>query len=336
MAFNAKVSSNTNTNSGSKVDYDALNKYVVDKVGCTDQETMLGIVSGIIDLGMQELPDAEYELKGEKEVGKTIEELNEEFADLIEQGKITKFAEVYNADKKAKEIRKFVPQKPRHCVDLLVDFPTITLDKGQFFNPDEDSVELPYRMSIGGAFYQKAKGKNLVGRPTVLRLTKDDKIGWTMPLNSTLYKMAIASKIIKKDEAFLPQDIDKLLGKSFYFNVHVYLKSGSGANSDKKYLNETIKYASGVPKGVSTIDDYPTFMIQFEEESYDEQSLKNNIRAVHKNQMKESLDFAGSALEKALGLDVEKEENTEDKSDKVSEQKINKEVQASLDDDLPF
>ena len=47
-----------------------------------------------------------------------------------------------------------------------------------------------------------------------------------MTTNSSLYKMAVAAKIINQGDAFLPQDADKLLGKTLQFKTQVFFNRG--------------------------------------------------------------------------------------------------------------
>lgn len=323
MAFN--FNQQGENNSKPTVDFDGLNQHVIDAVGAEQPDTLQGVIAGIIDLGEQEMPDAQYELKGERELGKTLEELNEEFKQEIADGSITKFDKSWNGQTKQYELMKFVPQKNRHCIDIMVDFPDVEVDKGQFFG---ESKPLPYRMSLGGKFYQKGKGKMLLQRLIPLKLKKEDNIGWTLPVNSMLYKMAVAGKVIEKGKPFTPQEIDKLLGLNLQFTVHVYNKVKDG----RKFFTESIKFASGLGRGMKPVEDYPTFLIQFSDE-HSEDTLKE-LRKEHINQITESPLFNGSLLQEQLtklgkigGQDDSN--NTETGNENTKDNR-------DLDDDLPF
>lgn len=332
MAFNFnQQAENNNSNSDSKsnkqkVDFDGLNQHIIDTVQAEQPDTLKGVISGIVDLGEQEMPDAQYELKGEREVGKTLEELNEEFKEELADGRITKFDKSWNGQTKQYELMKFVPQKNRHCIDIMVDFPDIDVDKGQFFG---ESKPLPYRMSLGGKFYQRSKGKMLLQRLIPLKLKKEDNIGWTLPVNSVLYKMAVAGKVIEKGKPFTPQEIDKLLGVNLQFTVHVYNKEN---RDGRKFFTESIKFASGLGRGMKPVEDYPTFLIQFNEEN-DENALKE-LRKEHINQITESPLFNGSLLQKQL-IKLGKiggEEGDNNETEKSGDEVVSKD----LDNDLPF
>ena len=323
MAFNFNPNGDSDNSNKPEVDYVAMNQHVIDKTDAEQPEVYQGVISGIIDLGEQVMSDSVYELSGEDEVNKSLEELNDFFADKLASGEITKFDIGYNGKTKQQELMKYVPQKNRHCVDILVDFPDIIVDKGQFFGKSDPK---PLRLSLGGQFYQKNKAKMLLQRPIPLKITKDDNIGWTMPVTSTLYKMALAGKVISKNEAFVPQDIDKLLGVNLQFTVQVYNKQKYG----KKYYSESIKLAGGLGKKMTPVEDYPTFLIQFGDEN-DPEILKE-LRKVHINQIEESPQYENSKLKEQLenrGSNTSEGNQKEDKVDEVN-------TKPDLDDDLPF
>lgn len=327
MAFN--FNQQGENNSKPKIDFDGLNQHVIDAVGAEQPDTLQGVIAGIIDLGEQEMPDAQYELKGEREVGKTLEELNEEFKEEIAEGSIRKFGKAWNGQTKQFELMKFVPQKNRHCVDLIIDFPDIEVDKGKFFG---ESKPLPYRMSLGGKFYQRGKGKMLLQRLIPLKITKEEDIGWTMPVNSLLYKMALAGKVIEKGQAFTPQQIDELLGVNLQFTVHVYNKEKDG----RKFFTESIKLNGGLGRGMKPVEDYPTFLIQFDSEN-DEGVLKE-LRKEHINQIEESPLFNDSLLKEQLTKlgKIGSNEGSNDGSDSNQVESKEKSYKKDLDEDLPF
>ena len=280
-----------------QVDYTAMNKHVVDTVGCPEGKTKQGVVVGIIDLGVQQLPDAEYDLEGADEVGKTIAQLNEFFADKIADGSITKFAEVPDYKNKGKtKIVKVVPQKPCQCVDLVVDFPNIIVDKGQFAG---ESNPQPYRQNFGGSFYFKkadGTGEMRLQRPIKLKLTKDANIGWTITPLNILYKLAVAGGLIKKGEPFLPDQIGELLGVNAQFKITA---KGSQVG-DKYYLNERIAFVDSLLEEFQTpITDQRTFMVLFNSHDNEEKDLKE-LRFNQINQIKYANDYEGSVIQSQL------------------------------------
>jgi hypothetical protein len=67
--FNVENVNTTNTNNDDrpKVDWDARANYIVDKAGTQKKaKAMIGIISGVIDLGLQVQEDAKMEWKGDE------------------------------------------------------------------------------------------------------------------------------------------------------------------------------------------------------------------------------------------------------------------------------
>ena len=57
------------------VDFEALNQHVIDQADAEQPEVVQGVIAGIVDLGEQIMPDSVYELKGDRELGKTLPNL---------------------------------------------------------------------------------------------------------------------------------------------------------------------------------------------------------------------------------------------------------------------
>lgn len=284
--FDCYGSNEVENNTQNSVSWDALNKYVVETCELETPETITGHVVGIIDLGIQPQDDAEMVFNGtEEDERKAIAEMP---ATYFKDGE----------DDKGNAVRlKCWPQKPVQCVTFAVDFSDIQLDKGQFFG-DESGATKPLRLYYGGQFYTKSNGM-VCGRTINLKLNK--KLGfWSLDQKNIFYKMAVASKLIKPGEAFLPQDIDKLVGKPFQFEVQVFMKAGKTGG---EFYTEKLKYVGGLPRG-QKVDDLPkeeTFMVQFNKEN-DETALKE-IRKHIKNTMMLADNFDGSVLQKELGME---------------------------------
>lgn len=293
MAFDA-YNANATTSDKPSVDFDALNRYVVETAKLQQPETLIGVITYIVDLGTQKQNDAQYAVDKEDE-GLTVEQLTEKHSAEIEKGSITKFATAWDNDAKEFLIKKFVPQKDFQSVVFAVDFPDIMLDKGQFFG-DAASEPKPLRLWIGGQFWNKQQGKMLVQNVIPLKVTKDDKItGWTMSPRSTLYKMALGSKLINTDEAFLPENVDALVGKSLLFKAQVFFKKGTDG---KEYYTEKLVFAAGLARDQKPKELPQTYVIQFNQEN-DPQGLKE-IRGHVLNTIKNAVNFEGSAIQKQL------------------------------------
>lgn len=272
-----------------------LNQYVIDTAECEQPETMNGYISYIVDLGTQKQPDAEYNVD-EEDKGLSVEELTDKYASEIEDGKIRKFDLSYDNDVKAKVIKKFVPQKDRQSFVYAVDFPDIQLDKGQFFGSDSGETK-PLRLWSGGQFYNTFQSKMLVQNMTPLKITKDEKIGWTMNTKSATYKMALAAKLIKTGEAFLPQDLDKLLGQTLQFQVQIYNQK-SNKDASKEYYTEKLKFVGAIQKKDKPFEDVETQLIQFNQRN-DDKALKE-VRKHILNTIEQATNFEGSAIQKQL------------------------------------
>lgn len=299
MAFKV-TSSNTTTTTSTKptVDFDALNDFVVEQVGCQQPETLNGVVVGIIDLGNQKLPDSEYNVdSGDEDL--SVEELESKYAAEIAEGKISKFDFVKDWSTRPPKdvIKKFVPQKDRQCISYCVDFPDVMLDKGQFFG--ENSEPKPLRLYFGGQYYHQGLKKMIVQNLLPLKLSniakdpRNDKL-WSLNPKSQLHKMAVASKIINTGEAFLPDQIDELLGKTLQFKVQI----GFNEKGDKKYYFEKMSFLGAIQRKDKPFENVDTFLIQMDDDN-DPEALKNLRKHIINTQMM-ATNWSGSALEKQL------------------------------------
>lgn len=303
MAFDSYGSAQSSNSNEKKmdVDFDALNKYVVETAGLQQQETLVGVVAGIVDLGIQEQPDAENKFLGDA---------------AAEAAEKEKFPATYfkdGKDDKGNPCRlKCYPQKAVQSIAIAIDFPDIIVDKGTFFG---ESKPLPLRIWMGGQFYIQGRGM-LIARTTPLRINK--KMGaWSMDALSLPYKMAVAAKIIQPGEVFLPQQIDSLLGKSMQFVAQVYMKKGSNG---KEYYTEFIKFAAPLARGQKEVDtsDMHLFLVQFNSKN-DTQALQE-LRSHIVNTLKQATNFEGSMIQKQL-LEIGKIKQEEGASEVRSEEK---------------
>ena len=299
MTFKTTSISTSNTDSTRPtVNFDEVNQYVVDTVGCQQPETLNGVVVGIIDLGNQKLPDAEYDVdSGDEDL--SVEELESKYASDIAEGKISKFDYVKDwSTRPPKEvIKKFVPQRDRQCISYVVDFPDIMLDKGQFFGGDSEPK--PLRMYFGGQYYHQGLKKMVVQNLLPLKVSNiaknpsESKV-WSLSTKSQLHKMAVAAKLINTGEAFLPDNIDQLLGKTLQFQVQI----GFNEKGDKKYYFEKMKFLGAIQRKDKPFEDVETFLIQMEGDN-DPEALKNLRKHIINTQMM-ATNFEGSALQKQL------------------------------------
>lgn len=332
------ASTNTNT---SNVDFDALNNYSVETCGLQNPETLRGVVSVMVDLGTQELPDSQY-LPDAEDVALSKEQLNTKYAADIADGKITKFDDAWDNLSKSFKVHKFVPQKPRQSVVFAVDFPEIMLDKGKFFGETTPNPK-PLRLWFGGQFWNKEQSKMVVQNVIPLKVTKDDNIAggkeWTMGVLSTPYKMALGAKLIAPNDAFNPSRVSELLGKTLQFEARVFFnKSKNG----KEYYTEKLKYVGALGRGQEPLEVENTYLIQMNQPN-DPQGLKE-LRKHVINTIENATNFEGSAIQKQLaevrggGGSSNSVSSTTTQNDTPSIPKVSpaQNTPVDLDDDLPF
>lgn len=282
MAFEMNNTKPTGTGTGTEVDFDALNRYVVETAKLQERETLVGVVSMVVDLGEQDLPDAEVKFDGSPE---DEEKIQAEMPD-------TYFKDGFDQDTRKPVRLKCWPQKPQQCVAFAIDFPEIMVDKGSFFG---ESNPLPLRLWQGGQFYVPTKGM-VVGRPTPLKYTNLDKTRktkiWSLAQNSLPYKMAVAAKIIKAGEPFLPERVDELLGKALQFTAQVFMKPGK---EGKEYYTEYVNFAAGLGRGQTAPElPFEPSLVLFNKDNEDD-AIKS-LRAHVVNTIKGANNYEGSKI----------------------------------------
>jgi len=302
--FDAYSTGSSSGKQKSDVDFDALNKYVVETAQLENREVLIGVVSSLVDLGTQSQEDAAMPFTGDAdaEAAEIEKNPNTYFEDGIDP----------NDPKRKKQVRlKRWPQKPIQSVAISVDFPDILLNKGQFFG-DDSAEPKPLRLWLGGSFYVPETGM-IIGRPTPLKVTKNTKDKWSFNKKHLFYQMASAAKLIdaSKDDVFLPQDIDKLLGKAFCFEAQVFFKETKG----KEYYTEYVKFVSGLGRG-QVAPDYEVSknLIQFNQDNEVEalKELRNHV----KNTIKRASNYEGSKIQTQLeNLYPQKDTPQDDDSD---------------------
>ena len=181
-------------------------------------------------------------------------------------------------------------------VVLAIDFTDIIVDMAEAHG--EPSNPLPLRLYTGGQFYVPTQGM-IVARPTPLRVVNLDKTRktkkWSLAQNNMLHKMAVAAKLIKPDEVFLPQRIDELLGQAFQFEAQVYMKK----SGQKEYFTEYLKFASALGRGqnVAELTTTPQ-LVQFDEENPDAAVVELRQHVV--NTMKLAENYNNSVIKKQI------------------------------------
>ena len=333
MTFEFEVygSQNNGGEKKSNVDWDAYHQYIVETAGIQEREVMPGVITFMADLGVQKVPDAQFEFTG------TEEDEEEE----IKKNPGTYFIAEKNYQTGKMERLKCYPQKPVQAVALAVDFPDIQLDYGQFFG-DTSGTTKPLRMWLGGTFYLDGTGM-VVARPTYLKANK--KLGaWSFDQKALPYKIAVASKIIKPGEVFDTKRIGELLGKTANWTVQVHMKESKG----KEYFTEYIQFASGLSRGQSEIDYEGEIHATMFNRENDPIALKE-LRSHVKNTMKQAANYEGSKIQAQLekieaahksnkssdeGADKPEQEEKKIEKKVTSKPKPTPKVPRTLDEDL--
>jgi hypothetical protein len=290
MAFKTRSTGGGNSSDRPNVDYAAMNKEIVETAKLEQPETLVGYLAGIYDVGVQPQPDAQYLFTGtaadeEAEIAKDSSVYFKDLKDYQDGGKVKRY--------------KLKPVKPAQSVVFAVDFPDVIVDKGKYFG---NSDPKPLRLLLGGEFTPSG-GKTVAAKPQALTIRKNDKTNnkWSMPFNSTIYKMAVATKLINQGDPFLPERIDELLGKAMQFKAQVFLNDG-------KYFTEKCAFAASLSRGQKEpeIDKSLLHIIQFDEDN-SEEALKQ-LRASVKNTIRNASDFEGSKIAAQIGEGFKKEE----------------------------
>lgn len=276
-------------NSGSQVDWEALNKHVSETVqealSCEEgtPSAAVGILSGIVDYGLHQDPER-------------VEPMDEGDAKTKEW----KQRQVDNKKATVDENGMFHFQAPpRQEVGFFVDFPNIIVDKGQFFG---DSNPAPYRVLLGGVFNKEPAQKTKVeGYPN------DNKV-WVFGDKSRATKLAKAAKLKDLKEGFAQDRLLELIGSAITFNVEVFINSAG-------FLQEKVTNPSPVMNGVPIpeIDEDLLLYVGLKEDN-DIDQVKMLPKAT-KDYIKAANDYEGSKLQKQLE-DLEK-----DNSEKGGDQK---------------
>lgn len=292
FVFNAQVpQSNPET---ANVNFDEMNKYIVETVGCADKpEAMIGVVSGVIDLGLQAQDDAKM-----KVVMTAAEEQAELDAERAKTGKDPlQYFETLPDDKGVPTRYKRWPVKAQRCAAINVDFPGTLINRGKFFDENGVGEELPFRGLLNNEFGLKGVGK-VVGKPYSLREQRNDDGTWGFKNNTILFKLAQAVNALDAQGNFKPAYLGNLIGEAAMFNVHVFLNEHGG----KQYLNEKLAFNGPVPKMmqsmVPVLDERFMHVVNFKGEQ-DLEVLKTLRQSVI-NTMKLAEDFEGSDVQRAL------------------------------------
>lgn len=304
MAFKLNVEK-TGKGAGTKsdVDWDALTEHIVAQCKAVKPRSIPGIISGIIDLGIQQPEPYDGPVKAE--------------------AKYPDNAEYYTSEKGEKMVR--YERKPVQQVAVTVDFPQITVDYGKFFNGESNPV--PYRMLLNGEYSLKDKEGNwnrVVGRGFSTQETRHDSGVWALSKLNILHKLAEAAGLLDDAGYFKAPRIGELLGQAAQFQLNVTMVEKNG----KRYLNEKIKLAGIIPEGlpVPELDESLLYGINMNGEN-DPEAVRI-LRKSIKNTVARASNYPGSDLQRMI------EGGTSEKPKEETE--VEEEEEIIDDDDLPF
>lgn len=309
MSFSFKPQPSTESSS-SNIDFDGFNQHLYEKIGSKNR---IGIISGIIDLGVQKPDDFVEDFKDTKDQNKAIEEGRSKLE--TREGKQVLVTE----------------QKPCQQIAISVDFPEVMIDYGKFFNEDGASDEKPYRHILNGEWWDKHNKEMILAKGYNLKCRPDDKVpsGWAYDSKNTISKLANAAGLVdgSVDQNF---DLGSLLGQVVMFDLKA-VKNDKFVNI--KCINPSSKHEA-IPVPEHNVQPYGVrFDIQNDPEVL--KQLRNSVV----NTMKRSSTFAGSPLEAQL-IEVGKlkvEENSQPNEPAAQEpQPTPVEGDDSSDDDAPF
>jgi len=263
------------------IDWKVVNQERADIFDTKDKaKSRVGIISGIIDLGVQPVED------GHKKSDVALED--EEAYIAEHEGNY--FDDFTDPQTKKTERHVFWPQKAQRAVGITVDLPQYEYDWGG------DIGKKPFRFLLNGEFIHKGMKRTdiVLARTYDLKeTTKDFAPRWSLAKNSLLYKAAVATNVIKVGEPFSKKQIGELIGKPALFEVRFWLEDG--------YANEKISFKGEVPEGMNIpeVDEDTLYYINLDGEN-DEAAVKQLRKSV-KNTIKNSVSYEGSKLQADFG-----------------------------------
>lgn len=318
-------SSGNSGEGGTTVDWDGLNKHVAEAVqsvlGCDEgtPSSAIGVVSGVVDYGKHQDPER-------------VEPMDEG----DQQTKEWKQRMVDNGKATVDEEGNFHFQAaPCQEVGIFVDFPSVIVDKGQFFG---ESNPAPYRVLLGGVFKgEPAQKTKIQGYPN------DDKV-WVFGDKNRATKLAKAGKLKDLKNGFAQERLLELIGAPMQFNVEVFV-------NDAGFLQEKVSNPSPLMAGIPVpeYDEDLLFYVGFNEDN-DDKYIKFLTKPV-KEYIKSALDYEGSKLQKQLeALESSQTSNSSEgvqspkeqvkPADKAPDKSVSKptynEPQLEFDEDIPF
>lgn len=270
-SFQASTSQSSGGNGeGTSVDWTAYNNHIAETVqevtGCDEGSVSaaIGVISGIVDYGKHQDPER-------------VEPMDSG----DENTKEWKQRQVSNGKATVDEDGNFRFQAPaRREVGFFVDFPSIIVDKGQFFG---DSNPAPYRVLLGNVF------KGEPAQKTKIEGYTNDRNIWIFGDKNRATKLAKAAKLKDLKDGFAQERLLELIGTAITFNVEVFINSAG-------FLQEKVTNPTPVMAGVPLpeLNEDLQFYVGFNEDDQDEY-LKVLTKPV-KEYIKSALDYDAHTL----------------------------------------
>lgn len=333
-AFTFVTTTTTQNNGGTPrvVDWDGLNSHVIEMAKTQDKaRSVPGVISGIIDLGEQNLEDAEQVFAGSA--------ADEEKA--IAEKPATYFKDGF--DDKGKPARlKCWPQKPVQQMAVTIDFPQVMVDKGKFFG---NSNPQPLRLLLNREFTLPGDKTKIVASPYNIRETKHDlgngKSTWAFAKNNGLHKLADACGLLDANGLFTKNRIGELLGKVAQFQFQVFMKPGKNGGS---FFQEVVKLVGMVPEGVPLPEAPEGTLYGVNLYAQNDPEAVKQLRVCIKNHIKRANNYEGSNLKVELEALEGNRGNTEQPAQKEAAKPTGVTPSApapaedddNFDDDVPF
>lgn len=281
------------------VKWDELNAHVVEAAGNGKVRSLPGVISGLIDLGEQNLEH------GVEVSTATAEEEEAEMAKQSEEDRAAKrgvyFADGLDPDTKKPARLRFYPRKPVQQLAVMVDFPQVLVDKGQFFG---NSNPLPLRLPLNGEFTLTLAGGEkvkVVGKPYNIKemnhAEKGQKAIWAFAKNNGIHKLADAVGVLDDDGFFRKGNIGKLLGKVAQFQFQVHMKPGKNGGA---FFDEKIKLVGMVPEGVPLPEIPEGILHGVNLYSDNDPETVKQLRKTVKDTQRRANNFQGSPLQKLM------------------------------------
>jgi hypothetical protein len=237
----------------SNVDWEAVNNYQAEVLGIGKQ-MLMGRIVQLYDLGIQERQEQVilWDASGQKDHGWRLEV----WEDSGTQKDASARLEQRKYKGKMEECLVFQPQDVAQMA-IAVDFPEKMLNLSQFFNPEGEQSEKPFRDIIGqngfGGFRViDGKRTNLIAKPfnlietNVNRAKKDAPVHKAFAKNSMIHDLADYCGVLVGDDNFHIADISTLLGKVCMFEVEVKWNTWKDKTSgeERRKLETDIRPAS--------------------------------------------------------------------------------------------